>query len=433
MAADRERLILPASLLDTDLYKFSMQQAVLQHFPRIEGTYRFTHRDKDVSFTRECFDDFKRSAAQFGQLRLAPDERAWLEKTCPYLKPEYLDYLEAYRFKPEQLRISFEPIPEDEEKNARNDPSARGNIHIDALGPWEETILWEVPLMACLSEIYFTTTDRDWDYEGQFEAAYEKATTLLEAGCTFSEFGTRRRRSLRTQRLVMEAILKAATDNPGSGTVNGTSNLFFAKEFGVAPVGTIAHEWFMGVGALTGYSHANATALELWEKTYPNVLQIALTDTFSTEAFYKDFLANPHFAQQWTGLRQDSGDPYVFAPRAKQIYERLGVDHTKKTIIFSDALDVEKSLRLKKQSDELGFKCAFGIGTSLSNDFRKTSSGGKAKSRALNMVIKLSSVDGKPTVKISDDITKNTGDYETVKRVKEIFDIPLTSEDRTVS
>ena len=133
---------------------------------------------------------------------------------------------------------------------------------------------------------------------------------------------------------------------------------------------------------MRGYEHANATALELWEKTYPNALHIALTDTFSTEAFLKvrttisllqhlahcscrsslhaqDFIAHPHFAQRWTGLRQDSGDPFAFAPRAKQVYEQLGVDYTKKTIIFSDALNVEKALKLKKQCDELGFKCTF--------------------------------------------------------------------------
>lgn len=125
---------------------------------------------RDLGRLQQCSHEEPSSYPEFGQLRLAPDERAWLEKTCPYFKPEYLDYLEAYRFNPEQLRLEFEPVPEDEEKNARDDPSARGNIHIDALGPWEETILWEVPLMACLSEIYFTTTDRDWDYEGQFGA-----------------------------------------------------------------------------------------------------------------------------------------------------------------------------------------------------------------------------------------------------------------------
>ncbi len=163
-----------------------MQQAVLQHFPRVEGTYRFTHRDKNVYFTRECFDHFKRSVvrepsrtgsyerssrltgpAEFDKIALTKDERAWLEDRCPYFTPQYLDYLEAYRFKPDQLRLEFEPIPEDVEKNANGDLGARGHVHIDAVGPWEETILWEVPLMACLSEIYFTTTDTDWDYEGQ--------------------------------------------------------------------------------------------------------------------------------------------------------------------------------------------------------------------------------------------------------------------------
>ncbi|KAI0324326.1 nicotinate phosphoribosyltransferase [Cubamyces sp. BRFM 1775] len=433
MSDQTSDVVLPASLLDTDLYKFTMQQAVLHHFPGVEGTYRFTHRDKDVYFTRECFERFERSASQFGKLQLKPEEREWLSKACPYLKPTYLDYLTTYRFKPEQLRLRFEPIPEDADKDARKELSTRGHIKIDAVGPWQETILWEVPLMACLSEIYFTTVDTDWSYEGQEEQAYEKAKTLLGAGCTFSEFGTRRRRSYHTQDVIMKAILRAQSDVPNApGKVTGTSNMHFAMKYNVVPVGTIAHEWFMGVGALKGYEHANGMALKLWEEVYPNVLQIALTDTFSTEAFYKDFLADPHFARQWTGLRQDSGDPFVFAPRAKEIYQQLGVDYTTKTIIFSDSLNVEKALKLKKQCDEIGFKCAFGIGTSLSNDFGRVSAGGKEKSRALNMVIKLSSVDGKPTVKISDEITKNTGDPATVRLVKGIFGIPITDKDEVI-
>ncbi|OJT09538.1 hypothetical protein TRAPUB_13983 [Trametes pubescens] len=429
---DYSDVVLPPSLLDTDLYKFSMQQAVLHHFPNVEGTYRFTHRDKDVYFTRECFVRFQRSASQFDKIKLTPEEREWLAKACPYLKPSYLNFLSAYRFKPAQLRLSFEPIPEDVDKDAHGDVKARGNIHIHAVGPWQETILWEVPLMACLSEIYFTTADKDWNYDGQEEQAYEKAKTLLAAGCSFSEFGTRRRRSYRTQDLIMKAILRAQKDSPDApAKVSGTSNVHFAMKYNVPPMGTIAHEWFMGVGALQGYEHANSTALKLWEEVYNNVLLIALTDTFSTEAFYTDFVRDPHFAQHWTGLRQDSGDPFAYAPRAKAVYERLGVDYRTKTIIFSDALTVDKALALKKQCDELGFKCSFGIGTSLSNDFKKASDGAE-KSRALNMVIKLSSVDGKPTVKISDDITKNTGEPETVRRVKGIFRIPITDKDEVI-
>ncbi|KAI0671972.1 nicotinate phosphoribosyltransferase [Trametes maxima] len=433
MSDKTDDIVLPASLLDTDLYKFTMQQAVLQHFPGVEGTYRFTHRDRDVFFTRACFERFQRSASQFDRLQLSQEEREWLAKACPYLKPSYLDYLASYRFKPEHLSLRFVPVPDDEDKNARGDGSARGQIKIDVAGPWQDTILWEVPLMASLSEIYFTTVDKDWNYDGQEEQAYAKAKTLLEAGCTFSEFGTRRRRSYRTHDLIMDAILRAQRDSPNAtGKVAGTSNMHLAKKYNVTPMGTIAHEWFMGVGALKGYEGVNATALRLWEEVYPNVLLIALTDTFSTEAFYKDFVTDKHFAQHWVGLRQDSGDPYVFAPRAKQVYEQLGVDYSSKSIIFSDALNVEKALKLKKQCDELGFRCSFGIGTSLSNDFKKASSG-EEKSRALNMVIKLSSVAGKPTVKISDEITKNTGDPATVRHVKEIFGIPISEKDEVVA
>ncbi|KAI0833739.1 nicotinate phosphoribosyltransferase [Trametes gibbosa] len=433
MENGQDDLVLPASLLDTDLYKFTMQQAVLQHFPGVEGTYKFTHRDKDVFFTRECFRRFQRSAAQFDRLRLTKDERSWLAKACPYLKSSYLDFLSAYRFNPAQLRLGFDPLLEDVEKDANGDGSARGNISIETVGPWQETILWEVPLMACLSEIYFKTADKNWNYDGQEEQAYEKAKTLLMAGCTFSEFGTRRRRSYRTQDMIMTAILRAQNDlRNAPAKVAGTSNMHFAMKYSVAPMGTIAHEWFMGVGALKGYEHANGTALKLWEEVYQNVLLIALTDTFSTEAFYKDFVQDLHFAQHWIGLRQDSGDPFAYAPRAKQIYEQLGVDYTTKTIIFSDALTVGKALKLKKQCDELGLKCSFGIGTSLSNDFKKMTGGGAENSRALNMVIKLSSVDGKPTVKISDELTKNTGEAETVRAVKQIFGIPVTDQDEVV-
>ncbi|KAI1797479.1 nicotinate phosphoribosyltransferase [Ganoderma leucocontextum] len=433
MDHQHNHVVVPLSFLDTDLYKFTMQQAVLQHFPGTQGTYSFTLRDKNVYFTRECFDRFTRSTAQFDNITLSKEERAWLEKACPYFKPSYLDYLEAYRFKPEQLNLRFEPIPEDVEKNKMDDPHARGHIMIDATGPWQETILWEVPLLACLSEVYFTTADTDWDYAGQDDAAYYKAVTLLQSGCVFSEFGTRRRRSAKTQEIVMEALLRADRDHSGRGKVNGTSNVHFAMKFNTMPVGTIAHEWFMGVGAFRGYEHANRAALKLWEETYPNTLLIALTDTFSTEAFYKDFLADRHFAEHWTGLRQDSGDPFVFAPRAKEVYEHLELDYTEKTIIFSDGLDVEKALKLKKQCDGLGFKCSFGIGTSLTNDFKKKSSGGSEKSKALNMVIKLSSVEGRPAVKISDEITKNTGDLATVQHVKQLFDISITDKDRVVS
>jgi len=212
---------------------------------------------------------------------------------------------------------------------------------------------------------------------------------------------------------------------PGTGRVAGTSNVHLAHKHGITPVGTIAHEWFMAVGAMKGYENANSIALDLWEEVYPNALLMALTDTFSTTAFFKAFAADPARAKRWIGLRQDSGDPYVFAPNAKEVYENMGIDPRDKVIIYSDALNLDKALGLKKQCDEIGFKATFGIGTFLTNDFYTQPSGRKEKSKALNMVIKIASVNATPCVKISDDLMKNMGDPATVRKVKELFDLPI--------
>ncbi|TFY72056.1 hypothetical protein EVG20_g970 [Dentipellis fragilis] len=231
--------VLPRSILDTDLYKFTMQQAVLQHFPDAKSTYRFTHRDKNVFFTRRSVDIFREAVTHFSELVLTPTERAWLKKACPYFTPTYLDYLSAFRFDPSQVHIRFtsrahlesdstsppaSPIEEDPSQ-ASGDPDEEGRVDIEAIGLWVEAILWEVPLMATLSEIYFRTVDTDWTHDGQEDVAYHKAKDLLTAGCVFSEFGTRRRRSFHTQDLVVATLLRAQRDLPGQGQVSGTSNV----------------------------------------------------------------------------------------------------------------------------------------------------------------------------------------------------------------
>ncbi|KAI0249857.1 nicotinate phosphoribosyltransferase [Lactifluus subvellereus] len=392
-----------------------MQQAVLHHFPDAQSTYRFTHRDANVYFTRPCYEQFVAAISQFSTLSLTPDERAWLQNTCPYFKPAYLDYLSTYRFKPSQVQVTFVPRAPD---------SDEGRIEIEASGPWAEAIFWEVPLMATLSEINFITADKDWSDESQADLAYSKGARLLEAGCAFSDFGTRRRRSYHIQDVVVGQLVRVAKDRPGKGKLSGTSNVHLAHKYGVTPVGTIAHEWYMGIGAMHGYEHANGIALDLWEEVYPNSVLLALTDTFSTKAFFQGFAADLERARRWTGLRQDSGDPFTFAPQAKEVYERLGINYREKTIIYSDSLDVDKALALKKQCEEIGFIPAFGIGTFFTNDFRSLSSKGKEKSKALNMVIKLASINGLPCIKISDDLMKNTGDPDTVLEVKDLFGLP---------
>ncbi|TCD70181.1 nicotinate phosphoribosyltransferase [Steccherinum ochraceum] len=428
MVHDTKR-VSPQSMLDTDLYKFTMQQAVQRHFPDVDAVYRFTHRDKDVYFTRECYELFLEALSHFGELALTDAEREWLGRACPYFTPSYLDYLQSYRFNPSQVSVAFHPkAPSSSPDPPPGSPYERGRIAIEARGPWLETILWEVPLMATLSELFFTTADRDWTYDGQEAEAREKGRRLLEAGCTFSEFGTRRRRSYAVQDLVVGALVRVEREGRERGEgwkghVSGTSNVHLAMKHGIAPVGTIAHEWFMAVGAMRGYEHANGIALDLWEDVYPDVLLLALTDTFSTEAFFKDFVLDKERANRWKGLRQDSGDPYVYAPRAKEVYESMGIDYRQKSIIYSDSVNLDKALKLAKQCREIGFIPLFGIGTWLSNDFPSVSRKGE-KSKALNMVIKLAGVDGKHCVKISDELMKNTGDEETVKHVKKVFEIP---------
>ncbi|KAF9493380.1 nicotinate phosphoribosyltransferase [Pleurotus eryngii] len=426
MSASFPSLAVPQSILDTDLYKLTMQQAIFHLGFGHNATNKFTNRNLAMFFTRQCFERFRAAVSQFSDIRLTESEAQWLQEACPYFTPAYITYLSKYRFKPEQVRITFTPTSTE---------GLQGAIDIDITGPWVETILWEVPLMACLSETYFQMVDTDWNLEGQAELAYSKAKSLIEAGCVFSDFGTRRRRSFEIHDLVVQNLVRAANElqGPHPGRLTGSSNLLLAQKYGIDPVGTIAHEWFMGVAALKGYADANSVALDLWEEVYPEALQIALTDTFSTQAFFKSFGANPERANKWTGLRQDSGDPFAFAPVAKEVYNQLGIDTSQKVIVYSDSLNVERCIQLQKQCADIGFKpeylnaeiklASFGIGTNLTNDFRAASTG--EKSKALNMVIKLSSVDDKPCVKISDDLTKNTGDPATVAYVKELFDLSM--------
>ncbi|KAF7375058.1 Nicotinate phosphoribosyltransferase [Mycena sanguinolenta] len=420
----------PRSILDTDLYKLTMQQAVLHHFPKTNATYKFTLRDKSAVFTKQAVNVFQQTVDLFGELALTDSEHAWLKKTCPYFTDEYLFYLRDYRFRPtEQVRVKFVPTSSDGET---------GTIEIDIHGPWVETIFWEVPLMATLSEVYFKCVAMDWSYDGQKDLAYEKGRTLLQANCVISEFGTRRRRSFQTQDIVVESLVRACQDTgkprkalwheqcmPAFNLytplteldrrftwhINTTwlqSGLSLSKRFLFDVLdSSFNSEWFMGVAALTGYEDANSIAMNLWEEVYPNALLIALTDTFSSETFFKSYASDKERALRWQGLRQDSGDPFVFGRRAKEVFDSLGINPREKIIVYSDALDIDKALGLKEQADDLGLNVSFGIGTFLTNDFKKT--GSTDKSKALNMVIKLSSVDDHPCVKLSDDLTKVDG------------------------
>ncbi|KAF8810247.1 nicotinate phosphoribosyltransferase [Phlegmacium glaucopus] len=371
-----------------------MQQAVLHHFPDIQAIYRFTNRSITTLFSRQCVERFRMAVSNFSSVFLTESELKWLRQTCPHLTPTYLAYLSSYRYKPEQTKINYIPVT------------------------------WEVPLMACLSELYFQVVVVDWSYGHQDNIAYEKAKTLLEANCHFTELGTRPRRSYKAHDIIVKAMIRASKEVQSTGGFSGTSNVHLAHKYNLRPIGTIAHEWFMGVAALNDYKDANSTALSLWEEIYgdKNGPLIAVTDTFTTKCFLREFMAEPERAHRWAGVRHDSGDPFAFAPNVKAMYNSIGIGHESKTLMYSDALTIDKCLAIKKQCDELGFyKVSFGIGTSLTNDFRSLSDGGKSK--PLDIVIKLSSVDSKPCVKLSDNPTKTTGDKGTVDLVKRIINL----------
>lgn len=316
-----------------------------------------------------------------------------------------------------------------------------GDVKLEVKGLWVETILYEIPLLALTSEAYFRFMDTDWTYDGQEDKAFAKGMQLLEGGCITSEFGTRRRRDYHTQALVFRGLVKASKEGEKRGfpgKISGSSNVHLAMRFGIAPVGTVAHEWFMGVAAITGdYERATETALSYWVGCFgEGVLGIALTDTFGTPVFLRAFgkpipsitsagtlaaeststISKKTFAQVFAGVRQDSGDPATFVKIMREFYDKQGITE-KKTIVFSDSLNIELCLQYKAISEKEGFQPMFGVGTFLTNDFVHLGTG--KKSVPLNIVIKLSSAAGRPAIKISDNIGKNTGDEETVQKVKE--------------
>ncbi|QIW97580.1 hypothetical protein AMS68_003098 [Peltaster fructicola] len=411
------------SLLDTDLYKLTMQCAVLKHFPNVKVSYKFTNRTPQMQLTQEAFDWLHKQIQRLGDIQVTEDEIRWLRTTCPYFSTTYLEYLRNLRLRPnEQVDLRFE----------RRQDSSSGALSLEIHGLWDETILYEIPLLALISEAYFKFVDKDWNHDCQVELAKRKGLQLLEAGCVFSEFGSRRRRDGQTHESVMKGLTQAAQEAASQGfpgKLSGTSNVHLAMQFNVTPVGTVAHEWFMGIAALNNdYSHANEAALRAWIDTYgQGVLGIALTDTFGTPAFLKAFarplpeklLSSDHmdatYAQVFTGVRQDSGDPLEFVKLMQTFYREQGI-HEAKTIVFSDSLDVEKCIKYKKATEDAGLTASFGVGTHFTNDYKHLSK--DEKSVPLNIVIKLSEANGLAAVKLSDNQGKNMGPEELVAKIK---------------
>lgn len=387
-----------ASLLDTDLYKLSMQQAVLEHYPDVKVTYQFKNRGEH-RFTTDFIVAIEAAIEDMGRLSLTAEEKHYLS-TLGFFKTPYLEYLANYKFNPDEVFVSLSP---------------EDDLQILIGGPWHSTILWEVPLMALISELYFKHLSID--EVDTYNKAQDKSKALaflgeeppLPVSCMFAEFGTRRRRSRNAQNIVLRGLMDGSKGLVPRHFI-GTSNVRLAMAHGIRPIGTMAHEWIMGVSALESLRYANRSALHKWKDTYRADLGIALTDTFGTDAFFKDF--DLELAKVYDGVRHDSGDPIAFGEKVISGYQKLGINPKHKTIIFSDGLNVHKCQVI--QHNFAGrIKIAFGIGTHLTNDFDDA--------KALNMVIKLRTVSGIPVVKISDEPGKETGEEKAIEVAKWTF------------
>lgn len=406
------------SLLDTDMYKLTMHAAVFTNFPDAKVVYKYTNRSSQLKFNKLAINWLKDQIDKLSSLSFSMDEIEYLEKEIPYLPNPYFQYLKEHNVKldpSEQIIFKSCPVNDNDTDNDKFD------IELLVEGLWLDTILYEIPLLALISEAYFKFVDKDWNYDNQVEQAYEKALKLFRNGLPFSEFGTRRRRSFQTQDLVMQGIIKAINENSTDYTklFLGSSNVLFAKKYNVKPVGTVAHEWFMGIASITqDYIHANKNAMDYWIQTVgKDHAGLALTDTFGTDDFLKSFI--PPYSDYYVGVRQDSGDPTEYAKKiANHYHNKLNLPKFSKSICFSDSLNIEKAIKFGQVAKEVGLNVSFGIGTNLTNDFHLASNK-EIKSEPLNIVIKLLTVNGNHAIKISDNLGKNMGDPETVKNVKQ--------------
>ena len=365
--------------LDNDLYKFTAMNAIQKKFPDSEVVYRFVNRG-NTSFPPGFADALKKEVEAMAGGGLSKENEKFMRAKCYYFDSVFFDLLKGFRFNPAEVKVSQEG----------------GKLDVEIRGLWYRTVLWEVPLMAMISELYFQMTGqvaRDLERK-----ATEKAKAFADIKAEISEFGTRRRYSFDVQDRVI-GILKENM----KGLLNGTSNVYFAMKYDLIPMGTHPHEWFMYHGAHFGYRSANALALENWVDVYDGYLGIALTDTYTSDNFFNSF--DTKYAKLFDGLRWDSGDPFEFTEKAVEHYRKHRVDPKSKTIVYSDALDLEGVKKIKAFVNGR-LHDVYGIGTYLTNDVGVT---------PLNMVIKLFECRPKgsevflPTVKLSDVEGKHTG------------------------
>lgn len=367
------------SLLETDMYKFSMGQTIFHQFTSYKTTWTFKCRNKDVHFTDEMVEEIKEQVQAFCQLRFTEEELEYLDNIT-WIKGTYVDFLRLWQPRYEEFTITTD---------------APCGLAIDAAGTWLNTSMYEIPVLAIVNEVYFRMA---YDYDvllKQFKRRLDEKVRLLEEDTyrlsDFSEFGLRRRLSAEAQEMAVKAI--AEVELPADSHFIGTSNVYLAKKFNLKPVGTMAHEWIMCTGQGNhkhNPAYSNWYALDAWVKEYGILNGIALTDTITTDCFLRDFQLT--YATLFSGVRHDSGNPYEWGDKMIAHYNSLGINPRTKTLLFSDSLDFERATALYDYFKDKA-KVAFGIGTFISND---------TDEEALNIVMKTTKCNGMDVAKISD-------------------------------
>lgn len=382
------------SLLDTDLYKLTMMQAVLHNAPAANVEYTFVNRQSDLDL-RPYKAEIERQIDHLCKLRFSHDELDYLHK-LRFFKTEFLEFLRIF-----QLNRDFVSVSDEGE-----------NLAIHIKGSWLHTILFEVPLLAIVSEVYTSKNYPEENYElgqAKLQAKIEQIQSA-KLGNTYkiSDFGTRRRFSREWQQQVVQTLMNALPDN-----FVGTSNVALAKVFDLKPIGTMAHEYFQAYQALGDrLADSQKAALQSWANEYRGDLGIALSDIYGIDAFLRDF--DLYFCKLFDGVRHDSGDPFQWGDKVIAHYEHNRIDTQTKTLVFSDSLTIDKTIELFDYFHDR-IKLGFGIGTKLTNDLGH---------KALSIVIKMTRCNDQPVAKISDEPGKVIcEDAEFLSYLKHVFKI----------
>ncbi len=385
------------SLLDTDLYKFTMMQVVLHHFPAAQVEYRYKCRTQGVNL-RPYLDEIRHEIHGLCQLRFEPSELDYL-KSLRFIKSDFIDFLGLFHLPEKCIEVSEGELP--------------GEIAISVKGSWLHTILFEIPVLAIVNEVYFRNVCKDPDWAEGRERLQTKMKLVLDATdlaeFRVAEYGTRRRFS----HVWHEEVVTTMKAQMGEHFA-GTSNVWFAMKHGVLPLGTMAHEYLQACQALgPRLRETQVFALETWAKEYRGDLGIALSDVYGLEAFLRDF--DMYFCKLFDGARHDSGDPFDWGERMIAHYAANRVDARTKTLIFSDALTFPRAIELTRR---FAGRCrtAFGIGTNLTNDLGH---------EPLQIVMKMIRCNGQPVAKVSDAPEKTMCDDKAyLAYLRQVFELP---------